>query len=227
MSGFEQDRVTKISQIMPQFCKVANTGDTVLMGLEGDPLYPSDFKSSRPSATITNVSHRKNDSLVSLKMPDGSIKEVSSMTLAADQVWEFDDASFRNVMERQQKKHAPTQPEYRGVDDFNSLKKEISQLRNELNDAKYRGSNDMIKEMKTEMNSMKEQLNAEKIASKNFQNTIIESMNQMAADVCNVNPNAEFCQVLNKEYSKLTHVKSPVNMSHDAAEMSADDTDFF
>jgi hypothetical protein len=34
---------------------------------------------------------------------DGSMKKLSSMTLAADQLWEFDDVTFRNVMKRQRK----------------------------------------------------------------------------------------------------------------------------
>ena len=122
MSGFDVERVNKISQIMPQFSKVANKGDTVLMGLEGDPLFPFKNDETRPSGVITEIKHRENDSLITLNMNDGTTKEFSSMSLAADQVWEFDDESFQNVMERQKKEMdraeesvPEPEPEYRGV----------------------------------------------------------------------------------------------------------------
>ena len=191
MNGYDQERVMKISQIMPQFASVAEAGDRVLMGLEGDPLFS--FDGNRPSAQVLNVEQRAHDALVSLKMDDGNIKQVSTMSLAADEVWEFDDATFKNVMDRQAKMHqraespvlepepAPEVPEYRGKDD------ELSLLRAEVQD-------------------LKDMLNFERQNQRNFHNTMIASLNEMAGDICKLDSNGqntEFCRVLNSEYTKL------------------------
>ena len=101
VSGYDAERVNKISQIMPQFAQVAQVGDIVHLGLEGDPLFPSSFSESRPSATITSIEERANDHLIGMQLQDGSNVKYSSMTLAADQVWEFTDDTFQNVMHRQ------------------------------------------------------------------------------------------------------------------------------
>lgn len=185
MSAYDKERVNKISQIMPQFSKVAQVGDTVLMGLEGDPLFPASFKTNRPSATITNIVERENDYMISLKnKKDGSVQKVSSLSIAGDQVWEFDDKSFKNVLERQKATHEaraePSIPEYRGAEDVKQLKSEIALLRNELK--------------------------AERENTRNFHNTMIASMNEMAGDICKLDTSGkhtEFCRVLNKEYSNL------------------------
>lgn len=216
MSGFDVERVNKISQIMPQFSKVANKGDTVLMGLEGDPLFPFKNDESRPSGVISDVQHRDNDTLITLNMSDGTTKEFSSMTLAADQVWEFDDKSFQDVMERQKKEmdraeESVPEPEYRGVtsDEIDMLKSEIEQLKNDLL--------------------------SERENTKNFHNTMIASMNEIAGDICKMDSkgNAEFCRTLTGEYTKMMSSRAEsstveqYNSTQDVDDFSADDTDIF
>lgn len=221
MSGYDTERVHKISQIMPQFSKVAAKGDTVLMGLEGDPLFPFN-NNDRPKAVITDIEHRNNDSIVRLKMNDGSTKEVSSMTLAADQVWEFDDTSFQNVMDRQKaemqaraERKIETPPtEYRGID------------------------NSLVEELRNEIDTLKRELATERENSKNFHNTMIASMNEMASDICKLDStngkNTEFCQTLKGEYRKLMESRAEQSIDNEAyrgieseSDFSADDTDFF
>lgn len=212
-SGYDTERVTKISQIMPQFSKVAQAGDTVLMGLEGDPLFPSDFSKSRPTATITSVKQRENDYLVELKTESGEKKQFSSLSLAADQVWEFDDVSFRNVMERQRVEQEKMNqkvkpPEYRGAEDVSSLKAQVSEL--------------------------KDIIEAERQNTRNFHNTMIASMNEMASDICKLDGNGstKFCRVLNNEYTKLMESRAEGGVyrgvdEYESEDFSADDTDFF
>ena len=217
MSGYDNDRVQKISQIMPQFSKVAKSGDTVLMGLEGDPLFPKSFSDSRPTATINDIVERESDYLVKLEMGDGTIKEVSSMTLAADQLWEFDDVTFRNVMERQRKAHEPETTE-----------KELE----------YRGAvgEDVLIKLTTQIDELKQELAAEKETSRNFHNTMIASMNEMASDICKLDSkgeNTEFCRTLKSEYSKLLESRAEKKLNDKTEyrgveeEFSADETDFF
>ena len=214
MSTYDTERVNKISQIMPQFAKVANEGDTVLMGLEGDPLFPFTQK-NRPTAVISNIEHRKHDSIITLKLNDGTTKDVSSSTLASDQVWEFDDKSFQNVMDRQRKEMEARaeqeikveQPPFRGVDES------------------------IITELKSEIESLKNQLNSTNENNKNFHNTMIASMNEMASDICRLDTsgkNTEFCRTLKSEYGKLleSRAEQPISTS-EIDDFSADDTDFF
>lgn len=217
--GYDSDRVNKISQIMPQFSKVAKPGDTVLMGLEGDPLFPyQDAK--RPKAEILSIKERDNDYMVNLALEDGTTKEVSSMTLAADQVWEFDDSTFKNVLNREQKAYesraednieVPTSTDYRGFSEIQDLKSQVANLTQMLED--------------------------ERQTAKNFHNTMIASLNEMAGDICKLDTsgNAEFCKVLNSEYSKLMN-RAEGEMSDSGSEsnyrgveedFSADETDFF
>lgn len=207
---------------MPQFSKVAAEGDTVLMGLEGDPLFPFKSGRERPSAVITKVTHRDNDSIVTLRMKDGSTQNVNSMTLAADQIWEFDDKSFQTVLERQKaevtarsESKVEEVPEYRGIDDsvVNSLKQEID--------------------------SLKQELAAERENSKNFHNTMIASMNEMASDICKLDTSGkhtDFCKTLTGEYTKLMESRAEGNLNtvntdyrgiESESDFSADDTDFF
>lgn len=215
MTGYNQDRVNKISQIMPQFSKVAKAGDTVLMGLEGDPLFPSKYGNSRPSATITRVEERENESFVHMQLSNGETKQVSSLSLSPEDVWEFDDHSFKNVLERQ----AGT-----SKDNVN-----------------YRGtsSSEMV-QLREEVNSLKELLDEERYSVKQFQNTVIASMNEMAADICKLDTsgkNTEFCRTLSSEYTKMVNraenslsaPPSPKSPEYKGIQddFSADDTDFF
>jgi hypothetical protein len=214
MSAYDKDRVNKISQIMPEFSKVVQKGDTVLMGLEGDPLFPYS-QNSRPGATVSDVKHRNNDSLITLSFSDGSRKEVSSLSLAADQVWEFDDDSFRNVMQRQQQKNEQMTEKYRGV-----------------------GKSSEIDQLKQQIDTLTRSLELERENNKNFHNTMIASMNEMASDICGMDSsgrNAEFCRTLKSEYGKLMASRAESKLSNtnqiyrgtQELDFSDDDTDFF
>lgn len=223
MSGYDTERVHKISQIMPQFSKVAAKGDTVLMGLEGDPLFPFN-NNIRPKAVITAINHRNNDSIIRLKMDDGSTQDVSSMTLAADQVWEFDDKSFQNVMERQKAKMQA---------------RAESKVVKPRSDHEYRGVEDsLVQSLRQEIVSLRQELVAERENSKNFHNTMIASMNEMASDICKLDTsgkNTEFCRTLKGEYNKLIESRAEKNITSEAnyrgiesdSDFSAEDTDFF
>jgi len=244
MSGYDTERVNKISQIMPQFGKVAEKGDTVMMGLEGDSLFPYANKNSRPSATITDVKHRANDTLVSLSLSDGSIKEVSSMSLAPDQVWEFDDKSFKHVLDRQKKamearSESAVPKSYRGISE--DLSKTIEELRSDIEALKsqsYRGVSGEAQEMRSEINSLKQQLSIEHKNTSNFHNTVIASLKEMASDICKVDPggkHTQFCSELKNQYDRLvvSRAEDSVNdyrgieTNVEMEDFSADDTDFF
>ena len=62
--AFDQDRIEKVSKIMPQFTKVAAVGDKVLMGLEGDPSFPFAGK-TRTSAEIIGIDNPGTENAIS------------------------------------------------------------------------------------------------------------------------------------------------------------------
>lgn len=184
---FAPERIEKISKIMPQFSKVAQVGDMVLMGLEGDPAFP--FKEdSRPSATVTKVSQTEDgNNTVTLELSDGNIKEVSSYTIAPGDVWEFSDESFANVMERERK----MQEEKMRAEDAARAE-----------ESAYRGTNDLEKQI----NELRAELEAERQLTRNFHNTYIASLHELANDVCALDPSGkgcQFCRTFNAEYTKM------------------------
>ena len=157
------------------------------------------------------------------------------MTLAADQVWEFDDISFQNVLNRQAanvaQSRAESEPEYRGTEDMN-----------------------IVEQLMMEVQGLKQELHAERENNKNFHNTMIASMNELANDIIKVEGDsnrAEFCRVLTDEYSKLMASRAEDSVyrgteddddeeddeddeddeeddaDEDEEEFSADETDFF
>lgn len=186
-SIYNTERLEKISQIMPQFSKVADVGDTVLFGLEGDPSFPEKYNENRPTGQITSIEAENDDDvLVTVKMSNGNTKKISSTTISPYDVWEFDDGSFQNVMARESRKAAARAEaeEYRGTKEdeasVSTLKEEILKLSSELK--------------------------AEKEYSRNFHNTLIASMQEMANDICKLdskNEGAEFCRVFRTEYTKM------------------------
>tara|TARA_B100001741_G_scaffold15422_1_gene11726 strand:- start:973 stop:1698 length:726 start_codon:yes stop_codon:yes gene_type:complete len=239
VSGYDAERVNKISQIMPQFAQVAQVGDIVHLGLEGDPLFPSSFSASRPSGTITSIEERANDHLIGMQLQDGSNVKYSSMTLAADQVWEFTDDTFQNVMQRQKEIHRAESPVEVAPE---SAPQETAQ-------PEYRGTSDDMQSLMNEISALKQQLSVERENNKNFHNTMIASMNEMANDICKLDSsgnNAEFCRTLTSSYGKLMEARAEEQLyrgkneesdeddeedeeeeEEEEDDFSADDTDFF
>ena len=123
----------------------------------------------------------------------------------------------------------------------------------ELSPPEYRGSSDDIKMLMSEISELKHQLSVERENNKNFHNTMIASMNEMASDVCRLDSsggNTEFCRVLTASYGKLMEARAEDQLyrgnnddekddeekdeeeeeedeDEEADDFSADDTDFF
>jgi hypothetical protein len=209
--------VNKISQIMPQFSKVAEPGDTVLLGLEGDPLFPFD-ETNRPKATIEHIDQREHDTLVTLRKEDGTKMTTSTMSLAADQVWEFDDASFQKVLDRQRKE----------------FEAESRELKSEISDSEYEAESGLIHTLRSEIDDLRTQLAQERENTRNFHNTMIASINEMAGDICKLDKNGSstgFCRTLTSEYGKMMEARAETEPQAEyrasESEISADETDFF
>lgn len=199
MSLYDSDRVQKISTIMPNFSQVAEPGDVVRMGLKGDPLYN---ESAAHLGTIQNVriGDDEDERIVSIMNNEtGVVREFSSSSIKPGELWEFTDDSFKHVLEREQAKYRAEQSissvpileeesSYRGNDDIMSLRSEISHLRSLLND----------QEMK----------------QKDFSNVVIQTMREMASDICKMDPtgkNAGFCRVFDQQYTQMMRAESSIS----------------
>ena len=186
MSAYAEDRVTKIGQIMPQFSDVAEPGDRVYMGLEGDPLFPSNYKDDRPVATIEGVEKQDEEYLVSLRMQDGSVKRVSSMSLSPTDSWEYTDASFERVMEREKVKQ---EERHRAEATFRGARAENATSEH------YRGTSAALGR---DIESLQTELQEERNRGQVFRNAIVEAMGALAEDVKKLDRNGkcEFCDTL-------------------------------
>ena len=202
-TAYDADRISKISQIMPQFSEVARPGDRVVMGLEGDPLYPYSSSETRPGATITDTQKVGNEYLIDLQMGDGSTKQVSSYTLSPTEVWEYTDDAFRGVLDRETP--VPTKPaEYRNSDN-NLLTDEISQLRSDLAH--------------------------ERQTTREFHNTFIATLHELASDVCKLasstGEDAKFCKTFNNEYKRMMSSREETIETDSDSMSSASDSEFY
>jgi len=185
MQVFDQDRVLKIGAIMPKFNEVAQPGDSVLMGLEGDPKFPY-TASNRPSATIETITRNNTGTEIRLKLSNGTYKTVNEYSVGPADVWEYSDHAFQQVFERERNKVQPKQSHTSRSESAlaesgsKSLQAQISQLRSELE--------------------------SERQMTRNFHTTYVASLHELASDVCKLDTSgkhASFCRTFNNEYDKM------------------------
>jgi hypothetical protein len=184
---YATDRIQQIAEIMPEFCNVARVGDEIVMGLEGDRAFPFS-PTSRPSAVITGISDGSDGKTVSLRMNDGTSKQVNQHTISPAEVFEFTDKSFEKVLQREKDAAMQTyraekaleEPRYAGIDELQSLRNELKEL--------------------SAMMESERQLN------RNFHNTYIMTMKQVTDDLMEMDKEgnkAQFCRTFNREYMKM------------------------
>lgn len=187
---YDPERVSKISRIMPQFTKVARVGDRVAMGLEGDPDFPSEWKTgSRPMATVTNVVKQNGNSSVELRLDNGSNKVINEYTIAPGEVWEPTDDTFASILKREQE-----------AQQLNS-RAEAPHVKEQT----YRGDRH-LQDMENEIKMLKAELDEEKRLVRSFQNTYIMTMKELANDVMQLDSSgqcANFCRTFSSEYDKM------------------------
>jgi U3 small nucleolar RNA-associated protein 14 len=175
----------KISKIIPEFSRVAQVGDEVMMGLEGDPKYPFHNR-DRPMATISHITKGDDGIAIELTKNDGTTMLVNEYTQSPSQVWEFSDETFKNVLDRErEKQNRAEQSLYRGNDRTGSS--EISMLRQEVE-------------------FLKSSLEDEKTVNRDFHNTYIASLYELSGDICKLDTTgkcANFCRTFNAEYDKM------------------------
>jgi hypothetical protein len=120
---------------MPEFAKLAEKGDAVYFGLEGDPCFPKMYRGQenrRPEWILESKKHDGDGFYLTFRNGDVT-KVVSSHTIKPDEVFEFTDNAFRGVMQRETEKHKPAKT-YRNTEstEIASLKTEFNKFRNAM-----------------------------------------------------------------------------------------------
>lgn len=185
-SIFDAERLSKIGQIMPRFSEHAQVGDEIMFGLEGDPQFPKDFETARPTGTIIKVKTTNQGNAFKVRMNSGKIVHVPPNSVDPQRVWEFTDDAFAKVLERSIQKESPEPPAAAAMPD-------------------YRGTSEsaQIQKLQDEIVAMKQSFEREVAETRNFNNTLIATINEISADVCKSNPDANFCKVFNSEYKSM------------------------
>ena len=194
---FDPSRIEKISKIMPNFSKVARVGDTVLMGLDGDPAFPYP-NGNRVTGQITDVQNINGDNHVTIQCSDGNVKTVNSFTIAPGEVWEFSDESFASVLERERREQEMTMRANSEV-----MMGEEKRM-NRAEESQYKA---IDHDLQTQIAELRAELESERQLTRNFHNTYIASLHELANDVCKIADKsgtmAQFCNTFNTEYSRM------------------------
>ena len=188
MSLYDSERVGKISTIMPNFANVAQKGDVVRMGLEGDPLYDPSLAKYGTIERIEN-GDLADEKIVTIRDNEsGTVRSFSSTSIKPNEVWEFTDDTFKNVLNREQEKHRAEQAIVQHQEPENT----------------YRGSNE-VQMLRDEISNLRAMIESESTQRKDFSNTVIETMKEIASDVCKTNSDAPFCRMFQSEYHKMVN----------------------
>lgn len=201
---YDTERIQKISEIMPRFNAHVQPNDTILFGLEGDPLFPESFKANRPTGVVQKVKSNGSpeNSTIRVKMSNGQTKDIPYGSVNPETLWEFSDDTFQEVLKRSIDRNMPESPDYRGV----------SAEVNEVN------------ALRAELNALKGSMEQERSESQNFNNALIATLHEMATDVCK-NQDAPFCKVFNTEYSKMMSTDQEENAFDSDFSSNASDMD--
>ena len=161
------------------------------MGLEGDPAFPFKNAASRPVARVAAINRDATEgTTVTLNLSNGETKKVNEFTIAPPDVWEFTDASFKNVMDRERVKQ-----------EREAARAESAMRRSAT---EYRG--DTSNNLQKQVDSLRKALEEERQLTRNFHNTYIASLHELANDVCKLDStgkNAQFCRTFNQEFEKM------------------------
>lgn len=179
---YDTDRVTRIGKIARRFATACRVGDEIEFGLKGDPAFPPEYESSRPTGKIIRVKNEGTDNAsIRVRLTSGKVVDVMPHTVDPKRVWEFTDDTFPKVLARHTRAPASEPaPAYRNSAEpgsYEALLQKVEALQARLDDE--------IRE------------------NRSFNGALVSSLNEMAGEVSKVNPNSAFCQTFTSEYSDM------------------------
>lgn len=111
------DRISQLSEIVPKFNEYVKEGDVLLLGMEGDPLYPYD-QDNRPEVRVKRILRDSdgNTEIVGRNMSTGRRVTIPKSNVDPKLLYEFSDDTFQKVIERNMNKNSNSSEglEYRG-----------------------------------------------------------------------------------------------------------------
>ena len=191
---YEEDRVRRLARIQRSFCSCVRVGDEVEFGLAGDPLFPQEYRNSRPKGKVIRVKGVGTDGAsIRVKLTSGSVVDVMPYSLDPRRVWEFTDEFFPEVVKRNQK-----------------ASKTTSETPNGRPPAVEEAYGNMVPKSEYEallrkVDMLSSRLDKEVRESKNFNGAMVASFSEMANEVRKVAKEdvTPFCDTFSKEYRTM------------------------
>lgn len=182
---YDQDRLSKLREIMPRFVAHARVGDTIEFGLRGDPHFPMEFNDNRPTGEIVKIKNAGTESAtIRVRTSKGALVNLPAHSIDPRRVWEYDTPTFERVLARSQ----PQPPSARN--DESSYRSSNTSIANEQFEA-----------LQNRVSSLASQLDAEINESRNFNSALIASFSELANEVSRSSSTATpFANTFTKEY---------------------------
>ena len=86
--------------MMNTFYDKARPGDTVLFGADGDPKFPYSLR-TRPTGRIKSICRDANETTAHIETSTGEVKVTHLSSFAPDEIWEFDQPTFCDIIIRE------------------------------------------------------------------------------------------------------------------------------
>ena len=191
---YKEDRVRRLARIQRSFCSCVRVGDEVEFGLAGDPLFPQEYRSSRPKGKVIRVKGVGTDGAsLRVKLATGSVVDVMPYSLDPRRVWEFSDEFFPEVVKRNQKDPETTSETPNGP--LMALEKDYGNM---VPKSEY----DTLLQ---KVDMLSSRLDKEGAENKNFNGAIVASFSEMANEVRKVAKDdiTPFCDTFSKEYRTM------------------------
>ena len=190
---YKEDRVRRLARIQRSFSSCVRVGDEVEFGLAGDPLFPQEYRNSRPKGKVIRVKGVGTDGAsIRVKLTSGSVVDVMPYSLDPRRVWEFSDEFFPEVVKRNQKapetmSEIPSGPPVAETGYGNMVPK-----------SEYES-------LLQKVNMLSTRLEKEVQENKNFNGAIVASFSEMANEVRKVakDDTTPFCDTFSKEYRTM------------------------
>jgi hypothetical protein len=192
---YNEDRVRRLARIQRSFSSCVRVGDEVEFGLAGDPLFPQEYRNSRPKGKVIRVKGVGTDGAsIRVKLVSGSVVDVMPYSLDPRRVWEFSDEFFPQVLKRNTKSPETT----------------TSRSQNDARQAHEMDYGSMVPKsdydaLLKKVDMLSSRLDKEMTENKNFNGAIVASFSEMAKEVRKVAKDDEtpFCDTFTNEYRTM------------------------
>lgn len=102
MDYYDEDRVSKLREIVPRFNSHVRKGDKIAFGIKNDPFYPEKYKANRPLGVVLKVKNQGPNASIRVRMEGtyGRTVDIAPHNLHPERLWEWQDDFFQTVLER-------------------------------------------------------------------------------------------------------------------------------